>query len=65
MDELGFYVSSNLHHKAIRNIFYAPMSYFDTTVSRIILDEGDSNLTIDLASRPYIEHIWQRHRESV
>lgn len=33
MDELGFYVSSNLHHKAIRNIFYAPMSYFDTTVS--------------------------------
>lgn len=33
MDELGFYVSSNLHHRAIRNIFYATMSYFDTTVS--------------------------------
>ena len=33
MDEMGFYVSKNLHHEAIKNIFYAPMSFFDTTVS--------------------------------
>ncbi len=32
MDEMGFYVSQNLHHHSIRNIFYAPMSFFDTTV---------------------------------
>lgn len=34
MDEMGFFVSQNLHHDAITNIFYAPMSFFDTTVSR-------------------------------
>ena len=32
MDEMGFFVSQNLHHDAITNIFYAPMSFFDTTV---------------------------------
>ena len=32
MDEMGFYVSQNLHHNAITNIFYAPMAFFDTTV---------------------------------
>lgn len=32
MDEMGFFVSQNLHHYSIRNIFYAPMSFFDTTV---------------------------------
>lgn len=32
MDEMGFYVSKNLHYDAIKNIFYAPMSFFDTTV---------------------------------
>lgn len=32
MDEMGFFVSENLHHDSIRNIFYAPMSFFDTTV---------------------------------
>lgn len=33
MDEMGFFVSQNLHHDAIKHIFYAPMSFFDTTVS--------------------------------
>lgn len=33
MDELGFFVSKNLHYDAIKNIFHAPMSFFDTTVS--------------------------------
>lgn len=33
MDEMGFFVSQNLHNEAIRNIFHAPMSFFDTTVS--------------------------------
>ncbi|TFK93972.1 ABC protein [Polyporus arcularius HHB13444] len=31
MDEMGYFVSQNLHHNSIRNIFYAPMSFFDTT----------------------------------
>ncbi|EPS96092.1 hypothetical protein FOMPIDRAFT_101769 [Fomitopsis schrenkii] len=48
MDELGFYVSSNLHHKAIRNIFYAPMSYFDTTpLGRILSIFGKDIENID------------------
>ena len=29
---IGFYVSRALHHDSIKNIFYAPMSFFDTTV---------------------------------
>ena len=32
MDEMGYFVSQNLHHDSIRNIFYALMSFFDTTV---------------------------------
>ncbi|KZT73648.1 ABC protein [Daedalea quercina L-15889] len=48
MDELGFYVSSNLHHDAIRNIFYAPMSYFDTTpLGRILSIFGKDIENID------------------
>ena len=37
MDEMGFFVSQNLHHDAITNIFYAPMSFFDTTVRLVDL----------------------------
>ncbi|KAH9929982.1 P-loop containing nucleoside triphosphate hydrolase protein [Fomitopsis serialis] len=48
MDELGFHVSSNLHHDAIRNIFYAPMSYFDTTpLGRILSIFGKDIENID------------------
>ena len=46
MDEMGYFVSQNLHHDSIRNIFYAPMSFFDTTVRmyffRHIADQPDT-----------------------
>lgn len=37
MDEMGYFVSQNLHHDAIKRIFYAPMAFFDTTVSHLYL----------------------------
>jgi len=33
LDILGYLVSQNLHHQAVQTVFYAPMSFFDTTVS--------------------------------
>ncbi|EMD34176.1 CsMn25 [Gelatoporia subvermispora B] len=55
MDEMGFFVSSNMHHDAIRNIFHAPMSYFDTTpLGRILgvfgkdFDNIDNQLPVSM-----------------
>ncbi|TBU32613.1 P-loop containing nucleoside triphosphate hydrolase protein [Dichomitus squalens] len=48
MDEIGFFVSQNLHHYSIRNIFYAPMSFFDTTpMGRILSVFGKDIENID------------------
>ncbi|KAI0833290.1 ABC protein [Trametes gibbosa] len=48
MDEMGFYVSENMHHDSIRNIFYAPMSFFDTTpMGRILSVFGKDMENID------------------
>lgn len=32
MDAMSELASRNLHHTSTRNIFYAPMAFFDTTV---------------------------------
>ncbi|KAI0710130.1 P-loop containing nucleoside triphosphate hydrolase protein [Earliella scabrosa] len=48
MDQMGFFVSQNLHHDSIRNIFYAPMSFFDTTpMGRILSVFGKDIENID------------------
>ncbi|KAG1747129.1 ABC protein [Suillus paluster] len=53
MDFMAFYVSQSLYHKSLRNVFYAPMSFFDTTpMGRILsvlgkdIDNVDNQLGI-------------------
>ncbi|KAG1748434.1 ABC protein [Suillus paluster] len=48
MDLIAFYVSQNLHHKSLHNVFYASMSFFDTTpMGRILSVFGKDIDSID------------------
>ncbi|KAG1750696.1 ABC protein [Suillus lakei] len=48
MDFVAFYVSQNLYREAVRNVFYAPMSFFDTTpMGRILSIFGKDIDSID------------------
>ncbi|KAH9481477.1 Multidrug resistance protein fer6 [Psilocybe cubensis] len=54
-DIFSYFVSQNLHHEGITNIFYAPMAFFDTTpMGRIIgvfgkdIDNIDNQLPVSL-----------------
>ncbi|KAG2147857.1 P-loop containing nucleoside triphosphate hydrolase protein [Suillus bovinus] len=52
MDFMSYYVSQSLHHKSVRNVVHASMSFFDTTpMGRILSIFGkDINIIIMLSS---------------
>ncbi|KAG1821118.1 ABC protein [Suillus subaureus] len=48
IDFISYYVSQSLHHKSVRNIFHASMSFFDTTpMGRILSIFGKDIDSID------------------
>ncbi|KAG2059706.1 hypothetical protein BDR06DRAFT_987184 [Suillus hirtellus] len=52
MDFISYYASQSLHHKSVRNVFHASMSFFDTTpMGRILSIFGeDIDVVIMLSS---------------
>ncbi|RDB26210.1 Multidrug resistance-associated protein 1 [Hypsizygus marmoreus] len=55
IDTISWFVSQNLHHDSVRNIFYARMSFFDTTpLGRILgvfgkdIDNIDNQLPVSM-----------------
>ncbi|KZP16437.1 ABC protein [Athelia psychrophila] len=48
MDIMSYFASKNFHHRALHNIFYSPISFFDTTPSGRILSVLQKDIdTID------------------